>query len=181
MLPNFVEYCTYIFWKSCGWATVSEKHVDRKAVVEVRSTRAAMPSLRWAESRMRWLFSCMFLWKRKDDLKGEAWRVEPTAGKNNRLRNRTVLIKETSLSCTLFVKEGDAGNKYLAGFQNSYNQWLLCASHSLPFFFFSGSVYCGYLVIVFPMLNIGGVHNLSFQFAGLWIKRSHIQGAMSIP
>lgn len=113
--------------------------------------KGCMPSLRWAESRMRWLFSCMFLWKRKDVLTGEDWRVELAAGKNNRLKNRTVLIKETFLSCTLFVKAGDADNKYFAGFQNSHNQWLLCASYSLPFFFF----FVGVSIVV--------IRSLSFQ------------------
>lgn len=61
MLPNFVECCTYIFRKSCGWATVSEKHVDRKAVVKVRSTRAACPA--WDGQKAGWdgyLAACFY-------------------------------------------------------------------------------------------------------------------------
>lgn len=64
------------------------------------------------------------------------------------------------------MEEGVSSNKYLAGFQNSYNQWLLCCLVLpilyLSFFLLVGVSYCGYPVIVFPMLDMGEVDNLLF-------------------
>lgn len=145
---SIMACCTCLFGREVVGPQFQKSMGKRQAVVEERITRAVLyiPSLKWAESRMKGLFSCKHRYILMDRcLRGWSLEGRTNSWEEQQIRepligSRIISIKETFLSWTFLLEEGTLVTTILLAFRIPMSQWLLCDSHSFLFFWVGVSI-----------------------------------------